>query len=382
MAGPQRRFAHTLAARIQAQPHRFDFFQLVRVLTWMRNGQRGGSAVPSIWSLLASVLGGELDPAQEAVRFRNAPGLVFPWAAALPRAYGVLGQAAAPDTAAQTEIVAALMGLVGASGVLPEHYTETLYELARDKEAAVGKVAEERESALQAFLDSLSHRSVSFYYRAWAKYRLPINWEQARRLVGKEADPVTVALRSLVGLGTPRLIERLGLHENFPVYFGGYFARKLRPAAALRQVLRHRLGMEVEIEEFHGRWLLLDRSQQTRLRIGPGTLGQHACLGCDAIAGDKIWDISGNFRIRVGPVDAVQFEALMPECAWLQEINHLVRLFVGPQLAFDIQVLLKADAVPQARLQRCGTPLRLRRNAWIRRQPVKHDADNAVFRCA
>jgi type VI secretion system protein ImpH len=381
MAGSQRRLADTLESRLKSKPERFDFFELVRVLSWPRGGRDAGVPANAGESGLTRILGGELDPSREPVLFRNAPGLTFPWSAVMPRACAVLGQASEELETGQIEIVAALMGLTGASGVLPEHYTELLIELSRDKNSAVGRVAAERESSLQAFVDALSHRSVSFFYRSWAKYRLPVNWEQGRISCERSHDPITTALRSFAGLGPPKLSGRLGLNENFPLFFSGHYARRTPTVAALKQLLRQCLGFAADVEEFHGRWLTLAQPQQTRLSSERGKVGQHHRLGRDAIAGDRIWDVNGAFRIRVGPVDQHQFLALMPEGAWLQEVFRIVRLFVGPQFAFDIQIVLKAEAVPPPRLRKSGAPLRLKRNAWLWKPTTMRNPDDAVFRC-
>lgn len=377
MASTHRTPSDTLKVRLKSQPHRFEFFQLVRLLCRTPEPERLNARRDA--TRLSTRLGRDEHPGRELIRFRSAPTFEFPWAAVLPREQTLLAPGADLEVETQTDVIAVLMGLPGASGVLPEHYTELLLERARAKE----QLASDKDPPLQALLDVLSHRSVSFFYRAWGKYRLPINWEQAREAGVREEDHVTDALRALLGLRTTRVAERLGINENFPLYFGGHYARRTRSAAALTQVLIHYLRLPVEIRQFQGCWLLLDKNQQTRLPAASGKNGQHHSLGRDAIAGDKLWHVSSKFRVRIGPVNEQQFRTLMPEGSLLKEVYSVVRLYAGIQLAFDVQVILQADGVPRARLVTQGNArVRLSRNAWLRRRDLTRDADDAVFRYA
>ena len=57
------------------------------------------------------------------------------------------------------------MGLTGPLGILPYSYTEFMLERMRAK-----------DSSLQDFLDIFNHRMISFFYRAWEKYRFPVTY--------------------------------------------------------------------------------------------------------------------------------------------------------------------------------------------------------------
>ena len=59
---------------------------------------------------------------------------------------------------------------------------------------------------------------------------------------------------------------------------------------------------------------------------------------------------------------------------------HLVRLYVGPGLDFDVQLVLKADEVPEYRLgDESGVGARLGWNVWVRSRPLGRDPDDAAF---
>src|SRR4029077_1035792 len=95
----------------------------------------------------------------------------------------------------------AFMGLTGPSGMLPRHYTELLIRLEKEEKGP-------ERCALRDWFDLFNHRIISLFYRAWEKYRFYIPYERKEYSLG-EPDAFTRALLSLIGLGTPRLRDRL-----------------------------------------------------------------------------------------------------------------------------------------------------------------------------
>ena len=156
MSYPVSRAPNSPAEQLTREPEAFDFFQAVRLLE--RESQGGERA-----STLQSV-GRDAAPWQEFVRFRVIDTQRFPAApiAALRRP-----TEDAPDR--PVEMVVTCLGLTGPSGVLPGHYSQLVIDTVRN-----------RQLALRDFLDLFHHRLASLFYRAWAKYRLPIVFEEAQ----------------------------------------------------------------------------------------------------------------------------------------------------------------------------------------------------------
>jgi type VI secretion system protein ImpH len=158
MPGTQRRTQSGLIDRLIDEPHRFNFFQAVRLLDlWLRR--------------CAPVHGKTLD---SVLRFKNSVSLRFP--PSQIEAFTVIADAVdagAPDGPAVTglleqhrlrhiHITPAFMGFLGVNGVLPYDYTATI----------AAQIAFEKKEAGRAFFDSFSHRSMLLFYRAWAKCRI------------------------------------------------------------------------------------------------------------------------------------------------------------------------------------------------------------------
>src|SRR5690349_3177290 len=128
------------------EPYRFDFFQAVRLFERIFPDKKpvGGRALPS----------------EEPVRFRSRISLDFP-------SSEIQEIREPPDELGLPEMVVNFMGVVGVSGALPTHYTELVLDRIRH-----------RDTAMWSFLDIFTHRAVSMFFRAWAKYRFPVAYER------------------------------------------------------------------------------------------------------------------------------------------------------------------------------------------------------------
>jgi type VI secretion system protein ImpH len=321
----------------------------------------------------------------EVVRFRALHSLSFP-----PSEIYELerpSEAGAPPT-----MTVAFMGLTGPSGVLPRHYTEQL--LRHEKEAKGPE-----KYALRDWLDLFNHRLISLFYRAWEKYRFYIPYERGES-ERPEPDLFTRCLFSLIGMGVPSLRRRLRVsvwegedderHERVLaevkdlalLYYGGFLAHRPRCAIALAALLEDYFQLPFEVQQFRGQWLRLDPASQSRTGDGPS----HNRLGVDAVAGDRVWDVQAKFRVRLGPLPYARFSEFIPDLAPVPErksfflLVDLIRLYVGPEFDFDVQLILEREGVPECRLaQRPDYSPRLGWNTWVSSQPLDRDAADTVF---
>ncbi len=357
MATEGRQSPAILIDRLFAEPGRFSFFQAVRLLEW--EGLRRTADARQQPTL---PVGEDHDPRREAVRLVAAGGLAFP-----PNEIAsVKEREGGPPVMAVS-----FLGLTGPSGVLPQHYTETLLVAHRDK-----------KTALRAFLDIFNHRTLSHFYRAWRKYRLPVGYEQAVARGWPGDDPISRALLALVGLGTPHLRERMGVPDATILHYAGHFAHGTRPAGVLEDIVADLFGLPVSVIQFRGRWLTLAEDDRTRLPDAGTPDGAFCQLGVDSIAGLRTWDIQNGFRIRLGTLGYGDFCAFLPGAPQARLLAELVRLYVGPSLDYDVQVRLRRDDVPRLQLGAEGPgAARLGWNTWLRHDaPPPADVDDAVFR--
>lgn len=369
MAGTGGRAPADLIAALRREPWRFDFFQAVRLL----EAELRRSRLASDREGAAAAGARPADLVAEAVRFRASLDLAYPAApiAALDvpsppaEAIGKAGDVGVPGDP-RPALTLTFLGLIGPAGVLPLVYTDLAARLRR-----------ERKTAMADFLDLFEDRLVRLFYEAWARYRLPI---AAERAAGGTADPLRRILAALVGLATPGLAGRLAVADAAVLFFAGHFARRQPSPVALAAILADYFALDVAVESFRGRWLPIPAAETTRLP-GPGRpFGRNCRLGITSVAGERLWTGGQAFRIRLGPLRYRRFLAFLPGAADRKRLADLVRLLVGPEYAFDIQLVLRADEVPALRLtgEGDGAP-RLAWTTWLAAdRPRRADADDVV----
>jgi type VI secretion system protein ImpH len=360
-----------VAERLFAEGYAFDFFQAVRLLEKIAPERRP--------------VGQEAPPSAEAARFRAHLALSFP-----PSAIYQIDAPAARLPGPTLTVT--FMGLTGPSGVLPRHYTDLLLRAARDLRGP------ERYAARDWF-DLFNHRLISLFYRAWTKYRFWLAYERGE-YARPDPDLFTESLYSLIGLGGRALRNRLRVavrpragdaqpervlarvEDLALLYYGGFLAHRPRCAVSLERLLEDYFGIPVRVLQFQGQWLRLDPDSQSQL-VPHARSGE---LGVNVVVGERVWDVRSKIRIRLGPLTYDRFVSFFPDPSPVPErksffkLMHLVRLYVGPGLKVDVQLVLKASEVPRCRmLARRGKAPRLSWNSWLTSRPVPRDAEDAVF---
>jgi type VI secretion system protein ImpH len=266
------------------------------------------------------------------------------------------------------------MGLTGPQGVLPDHYTRLLIDRIRDD-----------DHAMRDFFDLFNHRFISLAHRAWSKYRLFVEYERAHRAdVATEPDPVTHALFCFVGMGSRYLRRRLEINDEALLYYGGHMALSRPVAASLELTLREYFAVPLVLEQFLGRWLSLSVDEQSRLTSSRRSAEAYCQLGKSAWVGRRVWDVQSKFRVRLGPLDYACFQRFLPNGRSFLALCQLVRLYVGPEFDFDVQLVLLANEVPRCRLggrlpSACDDGNRLGWNTWLCSQTIDHNVDSAIF---
>jgi type VI secretion system protein ImpH len=356
-----------LAAILRREPYRFGFFQAVRILERLFPDRQP--------------VGGDFDPAEECARFRAHLSLAFP-----PSEIHDIHDR---GDERPLSVTVAFMGLTGPSGVLPRFYTEVLLERVRQK-----------DRTLADFLDLFNHRMISLFYRAWQKSRFWVAFERAeaagrahrsdsarRRAFVMETrprlDPFSQSLLELAGMGPGSLRYRASdrrelrartcIEDSTLRFYSGLLSQQHRSASGLEGILQDFFGVPVSVHQLVGQWLLLDEENQTRLAEGGRTQ-----LGSTAIAGQRFWDVQSKFRVRIGPLDFDRFCEYLPSGNAYRQLADLTRLYAGPTLDIEVQLVLQAEQVPCCQLSsspRNGS--RLGWNTWIRSAAFTQDADDA-----
>ncbi|MEM7518773.1 MAG: type VI secretion system baseplate subunit TssG [Planctomycetota bacterium] len=238
METAQRQSNPALVGEILERPGAFDFFRAVEILEGEVR-RAGGAFVGSD----RGMRGAGANFTGPEIRFRVEP---------------TLGFAAAPISKVAHErqsyqLAVSFLGLVGSSGTLPVHYTETLLHRLHQK-----------DYALQTFLDALQDRTVALFYRAWKKHRPTVAFAETNRALG-QADPILEMFLGLVGRLPRARGKAIGSTEWSEVHHAGHFSERRRSARGLKILLEGLLRCTVRVEQFVGQWIELDEDALSRL---------------------------------------------------------------------------------------------------------------------
>ena len=320
------------------EPFRFEFFQAVRLLEKIYPERR--------------MVGGEALPAEEAVRFRARIGLDFP-ASEIHELTDVFDETTETQ---RVEMFINFMGMVGSSGVLPIHYTEIVMERVKY-----------RDRAMWEFLDIFTHRAVSLFFRAWQKYRFPVQYERG-------ADVFTQYLFDFVGLGTKGLRGRMSLEDESLLPYAGLLSQKPHSCNSLENILSDYFGTTAKIEQFFGQWIALSEESITKFGTANSVLGESAMIGT------RIWDQQSKFRVRLGALSFQQFQGFLPNGSAHKPLKSIISFVVGMELDFDVQLILQAKQVPSTIL----TTRAMRRpmlgwTSYLKTKPFAADDEQVVL---
>lgn len=341
MPAPKRRFEPAVIERLFREPYRFGHFQAVRLL--------------ELWFKRRGV------PRQKAVahlRFQNSTSLGF-----APSEIEAIARGLEGTTPDQVRITPAFMGLLGANGALPAHYTERVAEY----------VHAHKDEGPRAFLDVFSNRSLLLFYEAWRKYRLELKYHV------DGSDSFLPLLLSLAGLGQRALRRRVAADEDGAVLDEslGYFAAAVRhrPASAVQmaRVLSEYFGQPVRAEQFVGNWYAVPEAHQS-------TLGCTNCvLGAGAMAGERVWQRDLRLRLAIGPLDHASYARFLPGGGAARAMKNVLAMLAGVALEYEIELVLLAPEVRGVALasERGGGSLGW--DTWLATEPQTHDRNDVRY---
>lgn len=326
-----------LARILREEPCSFEFFQAVTLLQRLRSDRQP--------------VGRFTNPEEEAVHFGANPSLSFPASQIQDLDWPEDGPAGMKVN---------FMGLTGPMGILPYCYTELILERLRSK-----------DRTLVSFLDIFNHRMISFFYRAWEKYRFPVTYA-----LGEE-DLFSHHLMDLVGLGTEGLENRQAVPDEALLHYAGLLGMHARSAVALEGILGDYFDVPVEVEEFVGAWYSLAPGTECRMDEDESESQQ---LGGGAVVGDQIWDQQSRARIKLGPMPLEQYREFLPDGSAFQPLRAIARFFANDGIDFEVQLILKRDDVPRCQIDLDSeAPPRLGWASWLKSAPLARDPDDTIL---
>ena len=335
MATTKRQQDTALRQRLFREFYRFPFLQAVSLLERFYPNKKPVSST--------------LLPGEEVVRFKVKPDLTFP-----PSDISGLEHS---DPQKPVSMEVAFMGLIGPAGVLPHTFNELALERIYN-----------RDHSMVAFLNLFHHRLISLFYLAMKKYKTALVYQPDGH------DRISSCFLSLAGLGTPGLLEKMGLPDESLIHFGsGFFSRTVPSVAAIESAVGYFAGEAVHVDQFIERLVPLGEAEKTRL----GAANSH--LGKTAMCGSFIWESQTKFRVNIGPMGYKKFARFLTGKKSMKPLNSLIRYTAGIEYEFEIRLCLKKEEIPKCILGKGATvPPLLGWTTWISGQDVKYDQDQHI----
>ncbi len=297
--------------RLFREGYLFDFYQAVRLLE---------KYFPT-----APEPGRTAEVRNERIFFRPDTALVFP--ATDVKGVDLMDE---DEPHPWVRLTVTFMGLCGIGSPLPVYFYDEL-------------ATEEAETfALRDFLDIFNHRIYAYFYRAWKKYRpevhtgAPDEGAHAKRLL------------ALTGLGTAGTLDEtpVGLPPMRLAAFAGRLAPRVRNADGLRALLTGLLGgVGVRIIENVPRWVSIPERPSMGNAQGGGMV-----LGATTTIGERVLDISGKFRVVLGPLSFAEYKVYLPGRPAAHLLGYLVRLYAPDYLDYDVELHLDTSGIPPVKL--------------------------------
>lgn len=242
------------------------------------------------------------------------------------------------------------LGIWGPQGAMPLHFSEQAYAW-----------SEHQDRTLTNFVNIFHHRALSLFYRAWF-----ISQDTAS-LDRKTDERFAFYTGSLAGLDPKDITDSL-LPVHPRLASTSHLIREARSPEGLVGALTYYFDIPVRIEEYVEQWVYLDKNEQSSL----GDFSSSVLLGDGAILGNAIQDKQHKFRLVLGPLSFRQYVLFSPWGNDLPILREWVRNFIGFEYAWDVQLILAADEMPEATLD--GTH-QLGYASWLERNgnrtPVK-----------
>jgi type VI secretion system protein ImpH len=357
----------TLLEQIQREPYTFDFFQAVRRLDCEHpNKPQTGESVRLI---------------DDPIRFGQEPSLAF-----APATLESLDT----RTSRTPRLIQRFFGLFGPQGAMPIHITEYVRE----------RIRNHGDHTLRRFFDMFHHRMTALFYRAWARVRPTVSFDQP------SSDRFSDYVDSLFGLGMDSLEDRDSFPDLPKRHFAGLMSNQTHHAEGLLAILSGYFRLPVQLEEFIGQWIELPTN--CRCLLGQSSSG----LGVNTTVGSHVWDCQQKFRVIFGPLKLDDYYRMLPGGSsksssveitqemidaanasgrsvlevWGQAVRSsgvsldrlmaAVRSYTGDELQWDLQLILQKQETPPLGL---GTVGRIGWSSWLIRDPMPRDPDDLVL---
>jgi len=219
-------------------------------------------------------------------------------------------------------------GLDHVTGLLPPWLTEIM----------AGNYIEERKGSFQNieaindFFNIFSHYIVGIMYKIFLKNQPALIYQSG----GK--DQISNMLFSFLGFSEKRVSNNATLLSYIDI-LGHHHSRSTQ---GLQHILDdYFAGTKVRVKEFIPRKVRIPK--EDRMYFGKKEMR----LGGNHVFGKWINDVSGSFRIVVGPLEYHIFQEFLPGKEKFKCLMNLIKIYAPPHLVWDLILKVKCESLPK-----------------------------------
>lgn len=322
MSAPQRRVAPGLIGELLAEPHRFEFFQAVRLIGL---AQREGGAGPG------------------GVRFRNRLSLGFP--------PSQIDNVSGDDKGIR--ITPAFMGLLGSQGSLPLHYSERINRHEKGNS----------DGGPRAFMDIFSHRALGMFYEAWARHR-------PECMDGPEHGDAF--MRMLAALSGAQSTADDVIDGETLAFYAMQIRSRAVSAPLMAGMYAEYFDVPFAVEQLVGEWQDLPAGDQAQLG------GANVDLGCGVLLGQRVYRCDARARLRIGPLDRDGYDRFLPGHSGALRLAAMLALQCGVDMCYEVHLIQRAQDVRGFSLDEANGA-RLGVDACLYSQPPGRDREDLMY---
>jgi type VI secretion system protein ImpH len=243
-----------------------------------------------------------------------------------------------PETPERLHIITRFLGLLGPQGPLPLHTTEEARSWLFDD-----------DKGFTRFLDIFNNRFIQLFFRAWADSRPIVHNDRP------DCDRFHAYVKSAVGVGSHAFEGLAALPPGVGPY-AGLLAPQAKSSSRLRQAIHGMFGVDAQIDEFVGSWLVLEKSDRS-------ALGAHnSGLGHDFLLGAASFSVHDKIRLRIFVSNLEQYAHFLPNGADCDRLVDLMFFYLGDEFDWDVELALPASCADPVLL---GTGARLGWTSWM-----------------
>jgi type VI secretion system protein ImpH len=244
------------------------------------------------------------------------------------------------DATGRYHVHSRFLGMLGPHGALP---LSTTYEAKHWMEM--------RDESFARFLDIFNNRFQQLFFRAWSDARPASQHDRPKQ------DRFAAYIGSSVGMATHAFRNRDSVSDLAKLAVAGLLAPAVKSASRIRSLLSHMFKADVEIEQFVGEWLLLERQDQSALGAANARLGDEAMLG------SSVYSLQDKFRIRIKAKSLTEFQDFLPGGKHCNTLADAVAFYLGELLSYEVELGLAEHHTQATKLGSFG---RLGWTSWMK----------------